>query len=68
MSNRGLTNRKAISNSIDKELYEGFTELANESGKTQSRLLDEAIFLLLQAYGKKLNDELKAKFRNLDKG
>jgi predicted DNA-binding protein len=51
--NRGLKNRVAFSNSISKELYEKFEELAKETQITKSKLLDRAIELLLESYGKK---------------
>lgn len=58
-SNRGLTNRKAISNSIDKRLHELFIELHKNTGKHQSRLLDEAIYMLLLAYNQEVDKELE---------
>jgi hypothetical protein len=45
--NRGLKNRTAISNSIDNTLYEKFVKLHIETKIPQSKLLDEAIELLL---------------------
>jgi predicted transcriptional regulator len=50
---RGLTNRKAFSNAIDKELFKQFDELAKQTRIPKSKLLDEAIELLLERYEKK---------------
>jgi hypothetical protein len=52
MNNRGLKNRVAFSNAIDKALYEKFELLAQETRIPKSRLLDEAIQLLLKKYNK----------------
>lgn len=49
---RGLVNRKSISNAIDKDLFEKLDELAKETRINKSRLLDEAIELLLKKYNK----------------
>lgn len=50
--NRGLKNRKAFSNAIVTELYEAFEKLHKETRIPKSKLLDEAIELLLKKYGK----------------
>ncbi|EJS63430.1 TPA: ribbon-helix-helix domain-containing protein [Bacillus nitratireducens] len=50
MNNRGLKNRKTISNAIDKDLHERFEKLAQETRIPKSKLLDEAIGDLLKKY------------------
>ncbi|HAJ4038282.1 MULTISPECIES: ribbon-helix-helix domain-containing protein [Bacillaceae] len=49
---RGLTTRKTLSNAIDKELHENLDKLAKETRIPKSKLLDEAIELLLIKHGK----------------
>ena len=46
--NRGLTNRVAISNAIDKELYSKLKAYSEETGIPMSKLLDRAIKLYLE--------------------
>jgi hypothetical protein len=48
--NRGLKNRTAFSNAIDKQLYDAFEALHQETRIPKSKLLDEAIELLLKAH------------------
>lgn len=48
--NRGLKNRIAFSNAIDKELYNQFVELSKMTRIPRSKLLDEAIEDLLNKY------------------
>ena len=50
--NRGLKNRTPISNAIDSKLWIKFQQLSKETRIPQSRLLDEAIELLLEKYSK----------------
>ncbi|ADC52169.1 MULTISPECIES: ribbon-helix-helix domain-containing protein [Alkalihalophilus] len=45
---RGLTTRKPLSNAIDKELYDRLDQLHKETKVPKSKLLDEAIELLLE--------------------
>lgn len=52
MKNRGLKNRIPFSNAIDKTLYEKFDLLAQETRIPKSKLLDEAIELLLKKHNK----------------
>ncbi len=54
LSNRGLKNRKAISTSVENELYKAFVELSKELRIVKSILLDEAIEGLLAKHGKKI--------------
>lgn len=49
---RGLTNRRNISNAIDKDLFEKFDNLSAETMIPKSKLLDQAVELLLKKYGK----------------
>lgn len=49
---RGLTNRRNLSNAIDKDLFEKFDSLAYETRIPKSKLLDQAIELLLKEYGR----------------
>lgn len=49
---RGLTTRKNFSNAIDIVLYEKFYKLSDETRIPKSKLLDEAIELLLKKHGK----------------
>ena len=51
--NRGLVNRKAFSNSLSNELSEAFNTLHMETKIPKSKLLDEAIELLLEKYKNK---------------
>lgn len=48
--NRGLKNRVAFSNSIDKKLSKGFDQLKENTRIDKSKLLDEAIYDLLIKY------------------
>lgn len=48
--NRGLANRRAFSNAIDAKLFDDFTKLAAETKIPKSKLLDEAIELLIKKY------------------
>lgn len=48
--NRGLKNRKTFSNAIDKELSDKFDELSKSTRIPKSKLLDQAIELLLEHY------------------
>lgn len=45
---RGLKNRKAVSNAVKIELYDGLRELSESTKIPISRLLDEAIEDLLE--------------------
>ncbi|MEK5163202.1 ribbon-helix-helix domain-containing protein [Paenibacillus sp. FSL R5-0527] len=54
--NRGLVNRKALSNSLRNDLAEQFDRLHKETDIPKSKLLDQAIELLLQKYNKKTTD------------
>lgn len=47
--NRGLKNRVAISNAIDKKLYEELKAYSEESGVPISKLLDKAIKMFLDS-------------------
>lgn len=49
---RGLKNRRPLSNAIDKKLWKGLDELHKESRIPKSKLLDEAVEDLLKKYGK----------------
>lgn len=51
-NNRGLTTRRNISNAIDKDLFEKFDKLSADTMIPKSKLLDQAIELLLKKYGK----------------
>ncbi|GIN87587.1 hypothetical protein J6TS2_39730 [Heyndrickxia sporothermodurans] len=53
MDKRGLKNRKPISNAIDINLSEQLDELAKNTKIPKSKLLDEAIELLLKQYKNK---------------
>ena len=48
--NRGLKNRIAMSNAIDKELYLKLKSYSEESGIPISKLLDKAILTVLVRY------------------
>ncbi|MEK3867031.1 ribbon-helix-helix domain-containing protein [Paenibacillus sp. FSL H7-0716] len=50
--NRGLVNRKAFSNSLRNDLSQAFNELHKETEIPKSKLLDQAIELLLEKYSK----------------
>lgn len=50
--NRGLKNRIAISNAVNKELYTRLKSYSNESGIPVSKLLDKAIAKYLESIGK----------------
>lgn len=50
--NRGLKNRTPISNAVDTKLWIKFQQLSKETRIPQSKLLDEAIELLLEKYSK----------------
>lgn len=52
-----LVNRKKLGNAVDIRLAEGLKELSNETKIPCSRLLDEAIQLLLERYNKKATDQ-----------
>ncbi|SFJ92268.1 ribbon-helix-helix domain-containing protein [Thermoflavimicrobium dichotomicum] len=54
---RGLRNRKPLSNAIDKKLWYMLDELSKETRINKSKLLDEAVEDLLKKYGKSLNNE-----------
>jgi len=45
---RGLKNRKTLSNAVRTELYEQLKQMSNETKIPMSKLLDEAIELLIQ--------------------
>lgn len=47
--NRGLTNRVAISNAIDKELHAKLKAYSEETGIPISKLLDKAVKMLLES-------------------
>lgn len=47
---RGLVTREAFSNSIDKNLSAEFRQLAKDTRIPMSKLLDEAIEMLLEKY------------------
>lgn len=50
--NRGLKNRIAISNAIDKELYTKLKAYSEETSIPMSKLLDKAIALYLDKIGR----------------
>ena len=52
MEKRGLVNRKVLSNAVKNELYEALDVLSKETRIPKSKLLDEAIELLLNKYKK----------------
>lgn len=52
VDNRGLRTRKTLSNAIDRELHEKLDKLTKETRIPKSKLLDEAIELLLKKYDK----------------
>lgn len=47
--NRGLKNRIAISNAIDKSLYEKLKQYSNDTGIPISKLLDKSIAMFLES-------------------
>lgn len=47
--NRGLKNRTAISNAVDKEIYEKLRKYSEETGIPISKLLDKSISMFLQS-------------------
>lgn len=49
MTNRGLTNRTAISTAIDKELYKQLKDYSNKTGIPISKLFDKAITMYLES-------------------
>jgi predicted DNA-binding protein len=51
--NRGLVNRKAFSNSLRNDLSEAFDTLNKETKIPKSKLLDEAIEMLIEKYNTK---------------
>lgn len=53
MEKRGLKTRKPLSNAIDIKLYEQLDELTKKTRIPKSKLLDEAIELLINKYEKK---------------
>jgi len=55
-TNRGLVNRKALSNSLRNDLAEQFDQLHKETDIPKSKLLDQAIELLLEKYNKKTTE------------
>ena len=48
--NRGFKNRRAFSNAIDKDLFEVFEQIHVQTRIPKSKLLDEAIQLLVEKY------------------
>lgn len=46
-NNRGLKNRVAISNAIDREIYEKLKSYSDKTGIPISKILDKAISLYL---------------------
>lgn len=50
--NRGLKNRVAISNAVDKELYAKLKEYSEKTSIPLSKLLDKAIAMFLDAIEK----------------
>ena len=50
MKERGLKNRKPISNAIDTKLHKSFDNLSIKTKIPKSKLLDEAVELLLKKY------------------
>ena len=51
MENRGLKNRKTLSNAIETKLWYGLDDLARDTRINKSKLLDEAVSDLLKKYG-----------------
>lgn len=50
--NRGLKNRIAISNAVDKELYAKLKEYSEKTSIPMSKLLDKAIAMFLETVDK----------------
>lgn len=50
--NRGLKNRVAISNAVDKELYAQLKEYSEKTSIPLSKLLDKAIAMFLETVDK----------------
>ncbi len=50
MNNRGLKNRKPISNAVDIKIYEAFEKLSKDTKIPKSKLLDEALQDLIIKY------------------
>lgn len=48
--NRGLKTRRAFSNAIDKDLFVAFEQIHKETRIPKSKLLDEAIQMLIEKY------------------
>lgn len=53
--NRGLKNRKTISNAVRSDLADGLRSLSDETKIPMSRLLDEALEDLIKKYSKPAN-------------
>ena len=49
MQNRGLKNRVAISNAIDKELFERLKKYSEDTGVPMIKALDKAIAMYLES-------------------
>lgn len=54
MAKNKLKNRTPLGLAVDKRLYEALNELQKETRIPKSRLLDEAIQLLLAKYGRQV--------------
>lgn len=52
LNERGLKTRTPFSNTLDKELFKKLDELTKETRIPKSKLLDEAVIMLLKKYGK----------------
>ena len=50
LKRRGLVNRKPISNAVDLELWRVFNQLSEQTGINKSKLLDQALILLINHY------------------
>lgn len=48
-NNRGLKNRVAISNAIDREIYKKLKSYSDDTGIPISKILDKAILLYLDS-------------------
>jgi predicted DNA-binding protein len=59
VNNRGLKNRRAFSNSLSNELYQSFEQLHQATRIPKSKLLDEAISLLIEKYKHLLHENVK---------
>ncbi|MCG8540793.1 MAG: ribbon-helix-helix domain-containing protein [Clostridia bacterium] len=55
MSNKNLKNRLPFASTLDKNLYEKFNKLHEDTKIPKSKLHDEAIKNLLEKYNKKSN-------------